>query len=281
MGNLLLTAYDAIKSNGYTGSSGHVAGSTGLGLVEMIDCLRNDHSINESFNNETIRALITRLSILRNNPLFSEKPTSIKKLLSPGKARILLMGHLSPELRSVVAALITRQIFKMRSIASEASKLIKLNKEISETQRKKANLVLENAPPRTLICIDEAQGYAPPSKSNPCTEVLIQYVKEGRNHGLSLMVTSQQPSGLHAELLSQMDATIAHRLTVAPDIDATIKNAKARFPKKIMIGQDELNDAELLRELTQGQALISHADASRYFISQIRPRITAHGGIEG
>ncbi|MDP7445150.1 MAG: hypothetical protein QGF64_05715, partial [Candidatus Poseidoniia archaeon] len=106
-------------------------------------------------------------------------------------------------------------------------------------------------------------------------------VKEGRNHGLSLMITSQQPSAIHPEILSQVDCVIAHRLTVQSDIDAVLRSAKGRSPEKISSGTQALSPHDLLRELAQGQAYISHGDTTRAFISEIRPRVTAHGGIEG
>ena len=202
-------------------------------------------------------------------------------MVKAGQLTILLLGHLAPPMRSLVAAIVVRQLFNLRSAASEASKTLKLDSTISDNERTTAVKTIEASPPRTLLCIDEAQGYAPPSKVNPCTSILIQYVKEGRNHGLSLMITSQQPSAIHREILSQMDCVVAHRLTVQSDIDAMIRSAKGRSPDKISSGTQTLTINDLLRELVQGQAIISHGDATRSFVTEIRPRVTAHGGIEG
>ena len=107
------------------------------------------------------------------------------------------------------------------------------------------------------------KGTAPPSKANPSTSILIQYVKEGRNHGLSLMVTSQQPSAIHSEILSQVDCVVAHRLTVQSDIDAVIRSAKGRSPEKMSSALQTLSVHDLLRELARGQAYISHGDTAR------------------
>ena len=78
-----------------------------------------------------------------------------------------------------------------------------------------------------------------------------------------------------------MDCVIAHRLTVQSDIDAVLRSAKGRSPEKISSGTQVLSIHDLLRELAQGQAYISHGDALRAFMAEIRPRVTAHGGIEG
>jgi DNA helicase HerA-like ATPase len=130
------------------------------------------------------------------------------------------------------------------------------------------------------VCIDEAQNYIPAGAKDSCSVSLIQFVKEGRNHGLSLLFTSQQPSAVHSEILSQLDSLVAHRLATSQDIDAVLRNAKGRQPQKISIGNHVLTEAGLLREIAQGQALVSHPDAPRAFVVNIRPRVTAHGGIE-
>lgn len=281
MGQLLLAAHDKILESGYEVDGEHIAACPDAGLAELVACLENDPDLEHSFSPETTRALLARLHALLRMPLFSEPPTQLPDLLRPGEVRVLLLGRLSPPLRSVVAALLTRQIFNARSIAAEASKFLRLRGELTEKQREDAEEIVRVSPPRTVICIDEAQGYAPPTRSNPCTEVLIQYVKEGRNHGLSLLFTSQQPSAVHPEVLSQMDAIIAHRLTVVADIEAILKNAKGRRPEKISSGGTTLSESALLKELGQGQAWVSHGDAPRAFVMQVRPRISAHGGIEG
>jgi DNA helicase HerA-like ATPase len=195
--------------------------------------------------------------------------------------RVLLLGQLPPSVRSVVAALIIRQLFDQRAKAAEASKALRLNSQLTADEQAAAKRITENSAPKTVLCIDEAQGYAPPSKTCPSTGVLIQFVKEGRNHGLSLVMTSQQPSSLHPEVLSQLDCAIAHRLTVASDLEAVLRNAKGRSPERISSGAQELDERGLIRELRTGQAWISHVDADRSFVLEIRPRVTAHGGIEG
>ena len=48
-------------------------------------------------------------------------------------------------------------------------------------------------------------------------EALIQWVKEGRQPGLSLVVASQQPAALDMEVLSQCDVIISHALITAVD----------------------------------------------------------------
>lgn len=279
-GHLLQSAFDAIKNTGYSYNSVSRVGKEEAGLAELIEYLSDETNTADAFERTTYRALRSRLQSLAQDKLFSSKPTSVSSIIKAGRVTILLLGHLDPSKRSLIAAILVRQLFNLRSAASEASKILKLDHTISGDEYAAAVKIIEESPPRTLLCIDEAQGYAPPSKVNPCTSILIQYVKEGRNHGLSLMVTSQQPSAIHPEILSQVDCIITHRLTVQPDIDAVIRSAKGRSPDKITSGAQVLSLHDLFRELNRGQAYISHGDASRSFITEIRPRVTAHGGIE-
>ena len=280
IGHLLLAAFDAVKNSGYTYNSVARIGKEEAGLSELIEYLSDETNSAGSFERTTVRALLSRLQSLARDELFSSTPTPVSSMVRAGEVTILLLGRLPPPMRSLIAAILVRQLFNLRSSASEANKTLRLDSSISESERGAALKTIASSPPRTLLCIDEAQGYAPPSKANPCTSILIQYVKEGRNHGLSLMITSQQPSAIHAEILSQVDCVIAHRLTVQTDIDAVIRSAKGRSPEKMSSGRQELSLHDLLRELAPGQAYISHGDTTRAFVTEIRPRVTAHGGIE-
>ena len=279
-GHLLLAAFDGIKSVGYRAGVETKAGDEAAGLAELIEFLSEERNTDGTFERTTVRALRSRMQSLARDSLFSSPPTSISSMVAAGEVTILLLGHLSPPTRSLIAAILVRQLFNLRSAASEASKTLKLRWDLSDQERASAAQTIKESVPRTLLCIDEAQGYAPPSKANPSTSTLIQYVKEGRNHGLSLMLTSQQPSAIHPEVLSQVDCVVAHRLTVQSDIDAVLRSAKGRGPEKISSGAQSLSVHELLRELAQGQAYISHGDASRAIVVEVRPRVTAHGGIE-
>lgn len=281
MGQLLLAAQEMAIERGRGARSGGGGTERGVTLRELVECLEEESELSEQFAEETRRALGARLGALFRMPMFSEAGTPLNDLLRAGECRVLLLGRLEPPLRSVVAALLTRQVFNARARAAEANKFLRLRAREGSDEYAMAHDVVRRSPPRTVLLIDEAQGYAPPSQSNPCTQILIQYVKEGRNHGLSLVFASQQPSAVHPEVLSQMDAVVAHRLTVATDIAATKKHAKGQSPHKIMSGGAVLSPEDLLRDLSQGQAWVSHGDSARAVVLQVRPRISAHGGIEG
>ena len=281
IGQLLLAAQEMAMERGSVTREDGTDAERGVTLRELVECLEMESSLSEQFAEETRRALGARLGALLRMPMFSGRGTPLNEFLRDGECRVLLLGRLEPPLRSVVAALLTRQVFNARARAAEANKFLRLRAREGSDEYVMAQNVVRQSPPRTVLLIDEAQGYAPPSQSNPCTQILIQYVKEGRNHGLSLIFASQQPSAIHPEVLSQVDAVVAHRLTVSTDIAATKKHAKGQAPEKIMSAGAVLSPDDLLRDLSQGQAWVSHGDSTRAVVLQVRPRISAHGGIEG
>jgi hypothetical protein len=106
-------------------------------------------------------------------------------------------------------------------------------------------------------------------------------VKRGRDSGLSLVLATQQPSALDQSAISQVDVTILHKLTVDADIAAATARLPSPLPSSTRKGEKDISDARvLIRELGQGEALLSDAEASRSVLVRIRPRISPHGGGE-
>jgi len=126
--------------------------------------------------------------------------------------------------------------------------------------------------------LDEAQNVLPSDKKTTAGEMLIRYVREGRNYGLSFMVATQQPTALDNRLLAQVDTLISHKLTVQGDIDYVKRNLKSNLPQEVSYANRTLEFEELLRSLDVGQALVSNTETERALILDIRPRISVHGG---
>jgi DNA helicase HerA-like ATPase len=113
---------------------------------------------------------------------------------------------------------------------------------------------------------------------------MIRLVKEGRNIGLSFALTTQQPNAIDSRVMSQVETFLIHQLTSRQDIDNVRNNLKSAEPESIKIGTTEIDLATLIRSLQLGQAVVSNAnttrDVSRSFVTNIRPRISVHGGFE-
>ena len=150
--------------------------------------------------------------------------------------------------------------------------------DISEQERKQIKEKLAKSVPPSWIALDEAQNILPSEKKTSAGEMLIRYVREGRNYGLSFMVATQQPTAIDDRLLAQVDTIIAHKLTVQNDIDYVRKNLKSNMPQEVMHSSRVLDFNEVMRSLEIGQALISNTETERAVILDIRPRISVHGG---
>jgi hypothetical protein len=112
---------------------------------------------------------------------------------------------------------------------------------------------------------------------------LKKYVNEGRNIGLSIAVTTQQPSGLDSAIRRNADILVIHSITMSADLEATESMLNASVPKAVAIARTKVEShvfENMVRELKIGYAIISSVNANRVFLVKVRPRVTAHGGVE-
>jgi DNA helicase HerA-like ATPase len=165
-----------------------------------------------------------------------------------------------------------------RMIASEMEKHLLIRQDLTEEEQQRIKIILATAVPPTWIALDEAQNILPSEKKTTAGEMLIRYVREGRNYGLSFMVATQQPTAIDDRLLAQVDTIVAHKLTVQNDIEYVRKNLKSNLPQEVIYSSRILDFSELMRSLDVGQALISNTETERAIMVDIRPRISVHGG---
>ena len=129
------------------------------------------------------------------------------------------------------------------------------------------------------MVLDEAHILIPSDGATAATNPLIDYVKRGRDAGLSLIFATQQPSAVNSKLMSQVDMTFTHMLGFEADVIAAIN----RMPTRNMVDYEVDNErassiSEVIRSLSPGEAVIADGASSRAFLVKIRPRCTAHGG---
>jgi DNA helicase HerA-like ATPase len=156
-------------------------------------------------------------------------------------------------LRNLVLAVLATFVFRMRTIA-----------------RRREALGLASDMKKVWLAIDEAHNFCPSVRSTLSKDILIRWAKEGRQPGLSLVVASQQPSAIDAEILTQCGIRIVHRITSKDDyraIDA--------------LSQDYLSEG-LRNQIKQlngpGQTLLIDDERESVIPVQIRPRQSLHGG---
>src|SRR5207249_6554598 len=141
--------------------------------------------------------------------------------------------------------------------AAEAEKTLKLVDNLTPQETENLQQSLKEAIPQTWVAIDEAQNILPSERATAATDVIVKYVREGRNYGLSFIIATQQPTSVDPRILAQVDTLIAHKLTVQGDIDYIRRNLKSNLPEEVKFANSVLNLDELLRSLDIGQALIS------------------------
>jgi hypothetical protein len=278
MGQLLNDAYIKVTLEGWQASERNFSPKKSYSLSDIIQCIKKDRELLESYQSETRRAVIQQLSTYYRNPLFEDDGTPLTDLLVPGRMNVLVMNRMSGPLRLVILSAIIRRLMDERMVASETEKHLAIRSDLSEEDRGKFQSFLSKAVPRTIVALDEAQNILASERRTTAGEMLIRFVREGRNYGLSFMVATQQPTALDNRILAQVDTLIAHKLTVQGDIDYVRRNLKSNLPQEVVHAGRTLEFDELLRTLDVGQALVSNSEAERAVLVDIRPRVSVHGG---
>jgi hypothetical protein len=181
------------------------------------------------------------------------------------------MRELPEDLKAVTVAVVMRHIEKVMSRHHQAKKIA----------QRRGTAIAGDRPNRMWVLIDEAHLVCPAGTTTPANAVIVDYVKRGRDAGLSLVLATQQPSAIDTAAISQVDLTILHKLTIDADISAATARLPAPMPSSVRIRDKDISDPKaLVRELLPGEAILSDAEASRSFLIRLRPRVSPHGGGE-
>ncbi len=186
--------------------------------------------------------------------LFSGGAT-FEALLEPGSINILDMsgyGH-EPRIRSAIVASLARALYDIRVEARRAE----------NGKREK---------PLVWMLIDEAHMFM--DGDTEAGRVLTnEWLRQGRQPGLSLVLATQRPSALGKEVLSQADVIICHRLTLRDDLEA-LESARPTYVK------EPLQEAMARLGAGRGAAIVIDDTTESCHVIKIRPRASEHGGGE-
>jgi len=250
-------------------------------IWDLIECIQNDEDNASSiYRQDTRRAVLQQLRAYERHPIFSGSGTPLSQLISPGRASVVLLNSLPEDLRGVLVSVIIRRLLQERAEASEAVKDLLINPNLSEEQRRDKEKLVADSVPKAWVVIDEAQNVIPAGRRTSATTSVVKYVKEGRNFGLSFVVTTQQPRSLDPNVLSQVETFIVHKLVSQADIDYILDNLKSPLPTEIKDDNATISIKELIRDIGVGQAVVSDTNSPRCFVMEVRPRVSAHGGFE-
>ncbi len=210
MGQLLNDAYIKVTLEGWKNNKGVHPPKAAYSIEDLINCIKGDQELGESYQSETQRAVIQQLTTYYRNPLFEDQGTPLSEMLVPGRMNVLVMSRMSGPLRLVILSALIRRLMDERMVASEMEKHLVIRPDLKDEERKTIKEKLRASVPPTWIALDEAQNILPSEKKTTAGEMLIRYVREGRNYGLSFMVATQQPTAIDNRLLSQVDTILAH-----------------------------------------------------------------------
>jgi len=188
--------------------------------------------------------LVGQLESLLEIGLFSGTATQIEDLLRPGRASVIDMTGVVPELQAMIVSRLLAEIFEARK-----------RRQISPG----------------MVVIEEAHNYIPERGSGTAasTDIIRTIAAEGRKFGLGLMVISQRPARVDKNVISQCNTQIIMRVTNPNDLKALSKGLEGMT--------SELE--EEIKRLPSGVAMIVSNEIERPITVNIRPRKSRHGGV--
>ncbi len=245
----------------------HVSGN--YSIQDMVDFVGDD----SNWSNVPDQSRFSLMYKLRNyarSGLFDVAGLEIDDLLIPGACNVFLLRELSNPDKALVTAIIARQLFTRMG---------------AYHKRRKADAFFgrsytgKDYPSKIWLLIDEAHVVAPNNAPSPARKALIEYVKRGRDAGLSLVMATQQPSAVDDEILSQVNLSFGHRLSFGADIQSATNRIPTKTLSALRVGGSDIRDfGDMLRLLAPGQCFVGDNHTSRVILTQIRPRVTSHGG---
>ena len=123
-----------------------------------------------------------------------------------------------------------------------------------------------------LIVIDEAHNVCPSAPSDPvtaiATELAVRIAAEGRKFGLHLLVSTQRPQKLHADVLAQCDNLLLMRMNSLGDL-AFVGDVFSFVPRSLL---------DRSPAFVQGESLAAGAIAPHPALFRVGRRLTAEGG---
>jgi len=229
-------------------------------ISELLGCIRGDERCSGLVKDAAENFLTTAESW----GVFDKTGVSVFDIVKRGSITILDISHLpNPVLKNIVASLVGEKIFEER-----------VRERKVHEQKKMGFDVEEKGIPMVWLAIDEAQLFLPSDKDTLSKDVFInEWMRQGRQPGLSLVMATQRPSALDSEVLSHADIIICHRLTAQDDIDALSKIRPTYMFGDIKESIKKIGDEK-------GVGLIVDDTSESSHIIKIRPRLSWHGGAE-
>jgi len=235
---------------------------TYYGIDDIISAIKKD----EDADKNTKFAVINRLNAAKNWGLIEKKGTKIREIATPGAITVIDVSAYRQAIgmegtKDIIVALLGKRLFEERMLyrKEEEMKLVRGEKR-------------ESTMPVIWMFIDEAHMFMPKDEESIALKVLLEWVRVGRQPGLSLVLATQRPNKLHPDAISQCDLFISHRMTSQPDIQAV----SALRPSYMHQNFDRYY-SEMPRR--KGFALIIDDNTEKIWMIKVRPRFSWDAGV--
>lgn len=139
--------------------------------------------------------LISSLENLQDFDIFSEDFVDLETMLEGGKASIINLKGVDPQVQEIVVYLLSKKLFELR----------------------KKELI-----PPFIMLIEEAHNFVPERNFGKAvsSSILRTIASEGRKFGLGLGIVSQRPARVDKNILSQCNTQLIMRITNPNDLNA-------------------------------------------------------------
>ena len=192
--------------------------------------------------NANIWSVIDTIKHLRDLGIFSASPTPLQDIVKPGKATILNLKGIDPQVQKMIVAKLMRDLFQARK---------------------------RNQIPPFFCVLEEAHNFVPEKGFGKAqsSEVIRLISSEGRKFGLGLCVVSQRPALLQKTVLAQCSTQIILKVTNPNDLRSITASAEG-------VGSET---ADEIQNLPIGSALVCGV-VDRPLVVRVRRRRSKHGG---
>jgi len=218
---------------------------------------------------DSIRALTSRFEAAKNWGVFSETGTPLSEISREQQLSIIDTSFLDEGVSALVIGILARRILAARKIST---------RRLAAQRFKEDNVsdFLEMEIPATWLFIDEAHTLIPSGNvKTPASNSLVEYVKQGRQPGCSIVFATQQPSAIDTRVLSQIDIILTHKLVFDDDVKAVYKRTPTIIPRAFKQGG-------FIKTLPVGISVVGdrREETTRAFVMKTRPRMSQHEGRE-